>query len=114
MKRIQHTTVLAIAFAIAALAAGRVCPAKADDATALDERQQKLIEVLLSDAPKAEKAITCKRLTLCADKRAVPALAPLLADEELASWARIPLEAIPGPEADAAFARRWENSRVVC
>jgi HEAT repeat protein len=33
----------------------------------------------------------------------VPALAPLLADDELASWARIALEAIPGPVADAAL-----------
>ena len=69
MKRIQNTTVLviAIAIAIAALAAGRVRLAKADDATSSDERQQQLIEVLLSDAPQAEKAFTCKRLTLCGD-----------------------------------------------
>ena len=33
----------------------------------------------------------------------MPALAALLADEELASWARIALEAIPGPEADEAL-----------
>jgi len=101
--RLQPTTLLMSAVAVAALAAGCACAVAADDAQSASERQQPLIEVLLSDAPKAEKAITCKKLTLCGDKDAVPALVPLLADEELASWARIPLEAIPGPEADAAL-----------
>ncbi|MBN2270332.1 MAG: HEAT repeat domain-containing protein, partial [Sedimentisphaerales bacterium] len=36
-------------------------------------------------------------------EQAVPALAPLLADKELASWARIALEAIPGAAADTAL-----------
>ena len=51
----------------------------------------------------AEKAITCKRLAIYGTQEAVPALAPLLANEELASWARIALEAIPGPAADGAL-----------
>src|SRR2546422_9238123 len=34
---------------------------------------------------------------------AVPALAKLLPDKELSSWARIALEAIPGPPADQAL-----------
>lgn len=62
-----------------------------------------LVAVLQSDAPKAEKAITCKRLAVFGTTDAVPALAPLLEDAELASWARIALEAIPGPEADKAL-----------
>jgi len=98
MIQMRLETVCILVVAAAAVLATR-CASEA----AADERQQKLIEVLLSDAPKAEKAITCKRLTLCGDKDAVPALAALLADEELASWALIPLEAIPGPEADAAL-----------
>ena len=75
--------------------------AAADDAAPM--QQQKLIAVLRSDAPPAEKAIACKRLAICGGKEAVPALAPLLADEELASWARIALEAIPDPAADDAL-----------
>ena len=51
-------------------------------------------------APKAEKAITCKKLAIYGSADAVAALKPLVADKELASWARIALEAIPGPEAD--------------
>jgi HEAT repeat protein len=70
---------------------------------AADAKQRELIAVLKSDAPKAEKAITCKQLAIYGDEEAVPTLAPLLADKELASWARIALEAIPGPAADAAL-----------
>lgn len=67
------------------------------------DRELKLISVLQSDAPAAEKAITCKRLSVYGTQEAVPAIAPLLADEHLSSWARIALEAIPGPAADAAL-----------
>jgi HEAT repeat protein len=67
------------------------------------DRERQLIQVLQSDAPKAQKAITCKRLAIYGSEQAVPVLAPLLADPELASWARIALEAIPGPAADRAL-----------
>lgn len=72
-------------------------------AQAAEENEGRLIAILRSDAPRAEKAITCKRLVLYGTKEAVPALAALLPDAELTSWARIALEAIPGPEADAAL-----------
>jgi len=76
--------------------------AVAPDAAA--EKEAELIAVLASDdSPKAEKAITCKYLAIYGSEKAVPELAPLLADMELASWARIALEAIPGEEADAAL-----------
>jgi HEAT repeat protein len=75
----------------------------AQDLTVVNLNQGDLIAVLKSDAPKAEKAITCKQLAICGTEQSVPVLAPLLADEELASWARIALEAIPGPDADAAL-----------
>ena len=65
--------------------------------------QRDLIAVLKSDAPKSEKAITCKQLAIYGTEQSVPALAPLLADKELASWARIALEAIPGPASEAAL-----------
>jgi HEAT repeat protein len=70
---------------------------------AADVKQNDLIAVLQSDAPKSEKAITCKKLAIYGTEQSVPVLAPLLADKELASWARIALEAIPGPVADAAL-----------
>jgi len=65
--------------------------------------ESKLIAVLTSDAPSQDKAITCKQLAIYGGKAAVPALAALLPDKELASWARIALEAIPDPAADDAL-----------
>jgi len=75
----------------------------AQDRPAANVKQRDLIAVLQSDAPKGDKAITCKRLAIYGSEQSVPALAPLLADKELASWARIALEAIPGPVAGAAL-----------
>jgi len=85
-----------------AVAAGQTSTTGADSQSA-KERELKLISILQSDAPPAEKAITCKRLAVYGTNDAIPALAPLLADKDLSSWARIALEAIPGPEADAAL-----------
>jgi len=66
-------------------------------------KESDLIRVLQSDAAKGDKAITCKRLAIYGTEQCVPVLAPLLADKELASWARIALEAIPEPAADTAL-----------
>ncbi len=66
-------------------------------------REKELLAVLRSDAPAAEKAITCKRLAIHGSSVAVPDLARLLPDAQLASWARIALEAIPGAAADEAL-----------
>ena len=84
---------------VVAASAGTV----AQDRPAADVKESDLIAVLKSDAPAARKAITCKQLVIYGTEQSVPALAPLLADKELASWARIALEAIPGPAADAAL-----------
>lgn len=67
------------------------------------EQERELIALLKSDAKGGDKAIACKRLAVYGSAEAVPVLAPLLADEHLASWARIALEAIPGPAADEAL-----------
>jgi len=75
----------------------------ADNQSSPAEKESALISLLKSDAPAAEKAITCKRLAIYGTKDAVPVLAPLLADPQLASWARIALEAIPDPAVDAAM-----------
>lgn len=62
-----------------------------------------LLAVLRSDASEADKAITCKYLAVNGSPAAVADLAALLSNPRLASWARIPLEAIPGGEASAAL-----------
>lgn len=66
------------------------------------DKEGELIAVLKSDAPKGEKGVACKLLAVWGGDAAVPVLAPLLQDKELASWARVALEAIPGETADAA------------
>ncbi len=72
-------------------------------ARSVAEDEQPLIKLLQSDAPKAEKAITCKKLAVWGSAKAVPALAALLPDPELSSWARIALEAIPDASAGKAL-----------
>jgi len=97
-KRYFTCCVLLITIALVAPALAQDRPGPVPDVT-----ENELISTLQSAAPKAEKAIACKLLAIYGTEAAVPALAPLLADMELASWARIPLEAIPGPAPDAAF-----------
>ena len=85
------------------LAAGPPPAAAAEDHNCSPEQVRELTTLLQSNGPKADKALACKKLAIFGGKDAVPALAPLLSDPELNSWARIALEAIPGPEADAAL-----------
>ncbi len=76
--------------------------------TLRDETQ--LIAILSNaDAPRADKAMACKRLTVYGSPAAIPELAKLLSDPELASWTRIALEAIPGEAADAALREACPN-----
>lgn len=81
----------------------------AGNSFAADVEESDLIAVLQSNAPKSEKAITCKKIAIYGTEKSVPSLAPLLADKELSSWARIALEAIPGPAADAALCKALDN-----
>jgi HEAT repeat protein len=79
-------------------------PVRAAEAPASSaDKARQALAVLQSDAAPDEKALACKRLAVFGGPEAVPALAPLLADEKLASWARIPLEVIPGAAADDAL-----------
>jgi hypothetical protein len=64
--------------------------------------EQELIQTLRTGEPGA-KAIACKQLAIYGSKLAVPELAKLLSDPQLASWSRIALEAIPDPAADLAL-----------
>ena len=84
MFRIRYIVWSAVVLAIVAKQVGA---AEADDRLATREKERALIEVLQSAAPPQDKAITCKHLAIYGGKDAIPALAPLLSDEELASWA---------------------------
>lgn len=67
------------------------------------QSEQDLLAVLRSDAPKGEKAISCKKLAVYGSEGSVSELAKLLPDPELSSWSRIALEAIPGDASKAAL-----------
>jgi HEAT repeat protein len=73
-----------------------------------DVKEADLVGVLQSGQP-AEKAVACKKLAVVGTDKAVPELAKLLADEQLSSWARIALEAIPGSAPDEALRKAQES-----
>lgn len=98
---IRYSAMRTLVF-VTALAALTATAAAADNAAAR-QKERELIAVLKSDAPPQDKAVPCKLLAVYGTKDAVPALAPLLENAELASWARIALEAIPDPAADEAL-----------
>ncbi len=91
-------------FLFAALASAS---AWAEDAPVSQEPE--LLAVLRSEAPAADKAMACKQLAIHGTSAAVPDLAKLLPNEQFSSWARTALEAIPGPEADAALRSASES-----
>jgi HEAT repeat protein len=65
--------------------------------------EAELIAILAGEGPEADKALACKFLAVNGSPAAVPAVAPLLMNPRLASWARIALEALPGEDASAAL-----------
>jgi HEAT repeat protein len=89
--------------ALLVMAAASAQTRAADEHKASPEKERQLIGVLKSDAAPQDKAVACKGLAVDGSSEAVPELAKLLADKELASWARIALEAIPGPAPDEAL-----------
>ncbi len=64
-----------------------------------DKNVEALVTVLNSDAGEFEKAKACQQLAIVGDGRAVAAIASLLADPHLATYARSALEAIDEPSA---------------
>jgi HEAT repeat protein len=101
----RSTILKGAAVAIALIAAART----GDCQTSIPQTEPELIALLRSDATAADKALACKHLAIYGSGDAVPVLAPLLADEQLASWARIALEAIPSPAANEALRKAAES-----
>ncbi|MCX8091551.1 MAG: HEAT repeat domain-containing protein [Verrucomicrobiae bacterium] len=85
-----------------ALAVALTVNARAADPHASATKAREALTALQTGTP-AEKALACKRLAIYGDASAVPALAALLDNEQLAAWARTALEAIPGRAADKAL-----------
>lgn len=95
IQRFAVTLALGVLLANA-LGADNIPPASA-------EKARQAVAVLQSEAPPADKAMACKQLAIYGKADAVPLIAPLLADKDLSSWARIALEAIPGKASDEAL-----------
>lgn len=73
-----------------------------DPATRKD-LETKIAAVIGSKAPRAAKDYACRQLRTIGTAASVPALAALLAEEELSHMARYALERIPAPEAAKAL-----------
>ena len=67
-----------------------------------------LTATLQSDAPVYEKAMACRQLAVVGDESAVTVIKPLLADPQLATYARTALESIPGEASRAALRESLE------
>lgn len=70
----------------------------------------KLADLLASEATVEAKQAACRQLSLIGSGAQAPALAGLLADQALGYFARLALERIPGPEAEAALLGALETS----
>jgi HEAT repeat protein len=90
-------TVLAAGLLIAAAAA----PVWAQQTPPIQGDSQQLIAILQkADAPLFDKAKACQALAVIGKKDAIPVLAGLLSNPELAHYARFGLETIPDPSVD--------------
>ena len=102
-NRFFASTIAGAVMMALALATGSSRLTAADAASSKDKERESIAVLQSASSAPADKAIACKRLAVYGGKDAVPALAPLLLNPELASWARIALEAIPDPAASAAL-----------
>ena len=99
----QSKRISAAMIALGLIVGGAIHAADQAATPAPADKEAELLGILTSDAPPADKALACKNLTVHGTSKSVSELAKLLSNEHLASWARIPLESIPGPEADDAL-----------
>jgi hypothetical protein len=65
--------------------------------------EQRLVTHLAPSYSSVTRSFVCRELAIIGSAASVPALAPLLLDDELSVFARQALERIPGPEADKAL-----------
>ena len=65
--------------------------------------EQRLVAFLGSSYSSVARAFVCRELAIIGSAASVPALTPLLLDDELSVFARLALERIPGLEADKAL-----------
>lgn len=98
LARLNHTPMKSPRFLLPCLLL-----ALAGCVTAPDSRESAALAVLKSDAGLREKALACQQLADFAGPAAVPALASLLAHEQLGDYARSGLESMADPAAGSAL-----------
>jgi len=99
MTRLNYFIAVALAACLSAM-----IPATLFAQDSATSETTELVAVLTSsEASVFDKAKACQRLAIIGDESAVPALASLLADEQLSAYARDALEAIPGAAPDVAL-----------
>ncbi|MBM3882985.1 MAG: hypothetical protein FJ387_25255 [Verrucomicrobia bacterium] len=74
------------------------------------DEEQDFIATLQSAATAPQKCSACQKLRVLGTAQAVPALAAMLGEEQVAHAARYALEAIPGPEAATALREALSRS----
>jgi HEAT repeat protein len=72
-------------------------------ATDIQEKEQKLLAIIQSNAPRKEKMDACREISYIASADAIKPLSDLLYDKELSHMARYALEPIPDPKASQAL-----------
>ena len=103
-RMISATLAAALVIAVApASSRGQGTASTPKDDASRKAEVAKLVAVLQSDAAPFDKAQACQRLALIGGKEAVPALAAILADERLSSYARFGLQPISDPSVDDAL-----------
>lgn len=95
--------ILLIVVLLCATAGAHAADATPGPTPLLTQSADKLIRVLQADASRKEKADACRELAVVGDRKAVPVLVSLLANEELSHMARYALETIPGAGVDEAL-----------
>jgi HEAT repeat protein len=73
------------------------------NAAARAELEKRLAGHLGTSYSSVTRSFVCRQLAIIGSAASVPALAPLLLDDQLSVFARNALERIPGPEADKAL-----------
>ena len=100
VRNAQYANRMVVLFTIALLIIGGVYAAEEKERL---DREARLIEVLKSSASFAEKDQACRDLQIIGTPASIPALAALLADQELSHMARYALQPMPYPQAGQAL-----------
>jgi HEAT repeat protein len=74
-----------------------------DNATARAALEKRLVAYLGGSYSSVTRSFVCRQLVLIGSAASVPALTPVVLDEELSVHARNALERIPGPESEKAL-----------